>query len=162
MVLMISLLKLYNGFLGNNGAIINNSKFYRITLPISLVMVFSVYFLNKLFYYEMDLGTDGLALATLLVIFSANTFKLFFVKRKFSMTPFTNKSLLLLLIITVLYLSFNFWDFSVANLYLWKFPVHPIINMVLKSILIGVIYVFLILKLKISPEFDRLLKKYYK
>ena len=161
-VLMISLLKLYNGFLGNNGAIINNSKFYRITLPISLVMAFSVYFLNKLFYYEMDLGTDGLALATLLVIFSANTFKLFFVKRKFSMTPFTNKSLLLLLIITVLYLSFNFWDFSVANLYLWKFPVHPIINMVLKSILIGVIYVFLILKLKISPEFDRLLKKYYK
>jgi O-antigen/teichoic acid export membrane protein len=161
-VLMISLLKLYNGFLGNNGAIINNSKFYRITLPISLVMAFSVYFLNKLFYYEMDLGTDGLALATLLVIFSANTFKLFFVKRKFSMTPFTNKSLLLLLIITVLYLSFNFWDFSVANLYLWEFPVHPIINMVLKSILIGVIYVFLILKLKISPEFDSLLKKYYK
>jgi hypothetical protein len=78
------------------------------------------------------------------------------------MTPFTNKSLLLLLIITVLYLSFNFWDFSVANLYLWEFPVHPIINMVLKSILIGVIYVFLILKLKISPEFDSLLKKYYK
>ena len=48
-VLMISLLKLYNGFLGNNGAIINNSKFYKITLPISLIMAFSVYFLNKLF-----------------------------------------------------------------------------------------------------------------
>jgi len=161
-VLMISLLKLYNGFLGNNGAIINNSKFYRITLPISLTMAFLVYFLNKLFYYELDMGTNGLALATLLVIFSANTFKLFFVKRKFSITPFTNKSLLLLLIITVLYLSFNFWEFPVANVYLWDFPMHPIINMILKSVLIVVIYVFLILKLHISPEFDNLLKKYYK
>ena len=92
-VFMISFLKMYNGFLGNNGAIINNSKFYKITLPISLTMAFSVYFLNKLFYYELDLGTDGLALATLIVIFFANTFKLYFVKKKFLITPFTNKTL---------------------------------------------------------------------
>ena len=63
-VFMISLLKMYNGFLGNNGAIINNSKYYKVTLPFSLIMAFSVYFLNKLFYYELDMGTDGLALAT--------------------------------------------------------------------------------------------------
>jgi len=161
-VLMISSLKLYNGFLGNNGAIINNSKFYRITLPISVSMALSVYFLNKLFYYQLDMGTDGLALATLLVIFSANTFKLIFVKRKFSMTPFTNKSLLMLFIITALYLAFNFWDFPVDHIYLWKFPVHPIINIALKCILIIVVYVFLIFKLNISPELDNLLKKYYK
>ncbi|KGL64127.1 lipopolysaccharide biosynthesis protein [Polaribacter sp. Hel1_85] len=161
-VLMISSLKLYNGFLGNNGAIINNSKFYRITLPISVTMALSVYFLNKLFYYELDMGTDGLALATLLVIFSANTFKLFFVKSKFSMTPFTNKSLMMILIIAVLYLGFNFWDFPINNIYIWKFPIHPIINIALKSILILVVYIFLVLKLNISNEFDNLLKKYYR
>ncbi|OAD44489.1 lipopolysaccharide biosynthesis protein [Polaribacter atrinae] len=161
-VLMISVLKLYNGFLGNNGAIINNSKFYKITLPISISMALSVYLLNKLFYYELDMGTDGLALATLIVIFFANTFKLFFVKRKFSMTPFTDKSLKMILIITVLYLAFNFWDFSVSNIYLWKFPVHPIINIALKSILITVVYILVVLKLNISNEFDLLLKKYYK
>ncbi|MCG1035571.1 lipopolysaccharide biosynthesis protein [Polaribacter sargassicola] len=161
-VLMISLLKLYNGFLGNNGAIINNSKFYRITLPISVFMALSVYFLNKLFYYQLDLGTDGLALATLIVIFSANTFKLFFVKSKFSMTPFTNKSLLMIFVIIGLYLAFNFWDFPVRDIYIWKFPIHPIINIILKCILIIISYVFLIFKLNISPEFDNLLKKYYK
>ena len=159
---MISLLKLYNGFLGNNGAIINNSEFYKITLPISLTMAFSVYFLNKLFYYELDMGTNGLALATLIVIFSANTFKLFFVKRKFSITPFTNKSLLLFSIIAILYLTFNFWEFPFVNVYLWDLPIHPIINIILKSIIIVVIYVFLIFKLHISPEFDSLLKKFYK
>ena len=161
-VLMISLLKLYNGFLGNNSAIINNSKFYRITLPISLSMAISVYLLNKLFYYELDMGTDGLALATLIVIFTANTFKLFFVKLKFSITPFTNKSILLILIIAILYLFFNFWDFSVGNIYVWGLPIHPIVNILLKSVLILVVYLFLTFKLHISPEFDRLLKRYYK
>ncbi|MCL7763215.1 oligosaccharide flippase family protein [Polaribacter sp. Z014] len=161
-VLMISILKLYNGFLGNNGAIINNSKFYRVTLPISVFMALSVYFLNKLFYYQLDMGTDGLALATLIVVFLANTFKLFFVKSKFSMTPFTDKSLKMILIIALLYLAFNFWDFPICDVYLWRFPVHPIINIALKSILITVIYIFLVLKLHVSNEFDLLLKKYYK
>ena len=49
-VFMISLLKLYSGFLGNNGAIINNSKFYRITLPLGVGMALTVYFLNKLLH----------------------------------------------------------------------------------------------------------------
>ena len=161
-VFMISLLKMYNGFLGNNGAIINNSKFYKITLPVSLIMAFSVYFLNKLFYYELDMGTDGLALATLIVIFFANTFKLFFVKKKFSITPFTDKSFTMILIIAVLFLSFNFWDFPLSEIYLFKFPIHPIINMILKSILISIIYLFLVIKLNISKEITGLFKRFYK
>jgi O-antigen/teichoic acid export membrane protein len=161
-VLMISFLKMYSGFLGNNGAIINNSKFYRITLPIGVFMAVSVYFLNTLFYYELSLGTEGLALATLIVVVVANTFKLFFVKSKFSMTPFTDKSLKMMGIIAILYVGFNYWNFPIDNIYLWKFPIHPIINIALKSILIVVVYVFLVLKLNISPEIDRLVKRFYK
>ena len=161
-VFMISLLKLYNGFLGNNGAIINNSKFYKITLPVSVAMAISVYLLNKFFYYYLDMGTNGLALATLIVIFSANTFKLYFVNKKFSITPFTDKTFKMLFIITALFLTFNFWDFPIDNLFIWKFPIHPIINIGLKSILIVVIYIFLIFKLNISPELDLLLQKFYK
>ena len=161
-VFVISSLKLYNGLLGNNGAIINNSKFYRITLPISISMALSVYFLNKLFYYELEMGTDGLALATLIVIFLANSFKLFFVKTKFSITPYTNKTFKMILIIAILYLFFNFWDFPIENIYLFKFPIHPLINIFLKSILIVVIYLFLIFKFNISFELSNLFKKYFK
>jgi hypothetical protein len=129
-------------------------------------MAVSVYLLNKLFYYQLDMGTNGLALATLIVVFTANTFKLYFVKRRFSIAPFTNKSLLLILIITVFYLGFNFWDFPIDTIYLdiytWKIPIHPIIKIILKSILITIIYIFLIFKLNISPELDAILKKYYK
>jgi O-antigen/teichoic acid export membrane protein len=161
-VLMISILKLYNGFLGNNSAIINNSKFYKITLPLSLSMAFSVYFLNKLFYYELDLGTNGLALATLIVILTANTFKLFFVKSKFSITPFTDKSFIMIVIVTVMYLSFNFWDFPIHDMYMFKFPIHPVINIMLKSIIITFIYLFLVIKLNISTEITHLYKIFTK
>ena len=161
-VLMISLLKLFNGFMGNNGAIINNSKFYKIMLPISVCMALSVYLLNKLFYYELEMGTDGLALATLIVIFSANMFKLYFVKKKFSMTPFTQKTFIMIMIISLLYLLFNFWDFSIENMYVLNFPIHPIINIFLKSLCTIIVYLFLIFRFNISSEFSTLFKRYYK
>ena len=159
-VFMISLLKMYNGFLGNNGAIINNSKYYKVTLPFSVGMAFSVYFLNKLFYYDLEMGTDGLALATLIVIFTANTGKILFVKSKFSMTPFTNKSFIMILIIAMMYLAFNFWDFNVPVVELFGFPIHPIINIALKSLLITLIYFFIIIKFNISNDITRLYNRF--
>ncbi|KOY50525.1 lipopolysaccharide biosynthesis protein [Polaribacter dokdonensis] len=161
-VLMISLLKMYNGFLGNNGAIINNSKYYRVTLPFSVGMALSVYFLNRLFYYDLEMGTDGLALATLIVIFTANTGKILFVKSKFSMTPFTNKSFIMILIIALMYLGFNFWDFNVPEVYLFKFPIHPIINIALKSIIITLLYFYIIIKFNISNDITRLYNRFTK
>ncbi|MDC0176704.1 oligosaccharide flippase family protein [Polaribacter sp.] len=161
-VLMISLAKLYTMFLGSNGAIINNSKFYRVVLPLAIGMSVSVYFLNKFFYFNLELGTNGLAIATLLTILVFNTIKLWFVHHKFAITPFTNKSWRLILIILILFYFFYFWNFTFPEIELLKFSITPIINIALKSIMITVLYVFLVLKLNISKEFDLLLKKYYR
>ncbi|MCH3882443.1 MULTISPECIES: lipopolysaccharide biosynthesis protein [Tenacibaculum] len=149
-VLMISVAKLYNMFLGNNGAIINNSKFYRIALPIGVGMALSVYFLNN--YLFEFFRTDGFALATLITILIFNTLKIFFVKAKFNMTPFTNKSIQLILVILCVFLVFYFWNF----------PFHPILNILFKSILIVVSYLFMVLKMNISPEIDNLIKRFIK
>ena len=151
-VLLISLAKLYHMFLGNNGDIITNSKFYRIILPISLGTALSVYFLNKYFYFDLDLGTNGLAISTVITIFVFNTIKLWFVNYKFKMHPFTSKSWLMMFIILVLFSVFYFWDFSF----------HPLINIALKSALITVIYLFLVKKLHISAEINKLFKRYLK
>lgn len=161
-VLMISLAKLYTMFLGNNGVIINNSKFYRIALPLAVFMALSVYFLNTLFYYNLEFGTDGLALATLITLLISNTFKIWFVNRKFSITPFTNKSFLLVLIITALFFSFYFWDFSLPSVNILGIEIAPILNIIAKSILIVIFYVFLIMKLSVSEEINTLVKKYKK
>lgn len=159
-VLMISLAKLYTMFLGNNGAIINNSKFYKITLPFGVGMALSVYFLNKLFYFNLDFGTNGLAMATLITILVFNSAKLFFVKKKFSITPFTNKSLKMFCILVILLLSFYFWNFSVPTIKLLHRDLSPIVNIAFKSILITVFYLFLVVKLSISEQINLLLKKY--
>ena len=161
-VLMISLAKLYTMFLGSNGAIINNSKFYKVALPLALGMSLLVYFLNSFFYYTLNIGTDGLALATLITIVVFNTVKLWFVHHKFTITPFTEKSWKMILIIIVLFGTFYFWDFSLPEIEVLEFSITPLINIALKSILITGIYILLVLKLNISNEIGLLVKKYYK
>jgi O-antigen/teichoic acid export membrane protein len=151
-VLLISLVKLYNMFLGNNGDIITNSKFYRIVLPISLGTAILVYVLNKLFYFELGYGTTGLAFATFLTIFFFNSIKLWFVQWKFRMNPFTNKTFFMLFVIAGLFGVFNFWDFGF----------HPVINIGLKSVLIFVAYLVIIFKFHVSPEINQLFRKLLK
>ena len=155
-VLLISLVKLYNMFLGNNGDIITTSRYYRIVLPLSAGMALSVYFLNKLFYFELGYGTVGLAIATFITLFFFNTLKLWFVSAKFRMNPFTSKTFVMFCIVIVLFGAFYFWNFSL----------HPLINMVLKSFFIVTIYLVAVYKLHISPDINtmasRLIKKFLK
>lgn len=161
-VLMISLAKLYTMFLGNNGVIINNSKFYRIALPLAIFMALSVCFLNILFYNKLEFGTDGLAFATLITLIVANTFKIWFVKYKFSITPFTNKSFLLIFIIAILFFSFYFWNFSITTVSVFGIEIAPLLNIIAKSILIVIVYIFIIMKFSISEQINALVKKYIK
>ena len=146
-VLMISGAKMFTMFLGNNGAIINNSSFYRITLPLNLGMAFSVYFLN-IGLFEIY-GTDGLALATLIVILTFNCLRLFIVKYKLNITPITSKTLIVLLLIISIFAVFYFWNFSF----------HSLINIAFKSILIAFIYIYVAIKMNISPDINRLISK---
>lgn len=161
-VLMISFAKLYTMFLGSNGAIISNSKFYKITMPLAVGSSVLVYFLNKLFYFKLAFSTDGLAMATLCTIIILNSIKLWFVHYKFSITPFTPNSFKLFLIILLVFIGFYFWNFSFQGIYLFGFLISPIIHILLKTILIAFVYLFLVFKFKISDEFDVLLQKFYK
>ena len=149
-VLMISITKLYTMSLGNNGAIISNSKYYKILLPYAIAMALSVYFLND--WLISILSMNGAALSTLVVILIFNTIKVWYVQRKFNMQPYSGKTLLLFLLICIFFFAFYSWDFTF----------HPIINIVLKTTLISIIYVFLVFKLKISSEINNLISKFIK
>lgn len=146
-VLMISIAKLYNMFLGNNGAIISNSKYYKILLPYGIAMAVSVTYLNIVFIEKYNM--NGAALSTLIVILVFNTIKIWYVKKKFQILPFTNKTWLVSVVILVLFLSFYFWNFNS----------YPIVNIILKSGLIIICYVFLIYKLKLSTQINVLINK---
>ena len=65
-VLMISVSKLILMSFGCGPAILATSKFYKITLPFSILMAVSVYYLNDIF---IDIyGINGAALSTLIVV----------------------------------------------------------------------------------------------
>ncbi len=147
-VLMLSIAELYKLVLGTNGAILTNSKFYRMFFYFSLAMALSVILLNKWLIHE--LGIDGAALATLIVVLVFSTFKILYVQRKLKMHPFSEKTIKVLVLIGILYASFYFLDFGL----------HSILNIGLKSILITILYIIIIYKLNISEEVNNLLNRY--
>lgn len=149
-VLIISGAKLFKMYLGINGEIIINSKYYKMLLPIGIGMALSVAFLNNIL---IDLySTNGAAISTLIVVLFFSFIKLWYVKFKFSMTPHSNKTNHLLVLLVVIFVSFYFWDFFF----------HPIVNMILNTFLIAFVYLLIAYKLKISPEINNLISRIIK
>ena len=147
-VLLISISEMIKTAIGTNGAILTNSKYYKAFFYFSVAMALSVIILNR--WLISIFGIDGAALATLLVVFVYSIIKIFYVQRKLSMQPFTKDTLKVLLLITLVFFAFYFWNFSF----------HPIINILLKVVLISVVYLFLIIKLKVSEDIQEALKRY--
>jgi len=149
-VLIVSLAKLFDNSLGNNNAILFNSEYYKMVLLFGVLLAVLAIILN--FIFIPIYGIDGSAFATFLAVFIYNTVKLVFVRYKLHMQPFSWSSLKIVLLLIVFIALFFFWDFSF----------HPIINIVLKSILVGFIYVLLVYKLNISEDISEQIKKHLK
>ncbi len=146
-VFIIGLSKFYDVILGNNNAILLNTKYYRPVIFFGLLLVFMMIVLNMLLIPLY--GIEGSAWATLISILVYNTIKLLFVVKKMDLYPFTIKTFYSFGIIIIIFLGFYFWEF----------PFHPILNIALKSILISIIYVYLNYKMKISEEINEIISR---
>ncbi len=144
-VFMIGLSKYFDLILGNNNAIIFNTKYYRMVLFLGLMLVLVTFVLNVIFIPLY--GIVGSAFATLLSITLYSVAKLMFVVKRLNLYPFTPQTLYSIAITFVLFILF----------YFWQFPFHPIVGIVLKSILVTILYVYLNYKLVISIEINRFL-----
>lgn len=142
-VFMIGLSKFYDVFLGNNNSIIVNTKYYRTVLLFGIFTVLLMIVLNMIFIPLY--GIEGAAFATLLTIIIYNTIKLIYVIVKMNLNPFTIKTVYSFGILIASFLLFYFWDFNF----------HPVINILLKSILISIFYIFCNYKFAISEDFCR-------
>ncbi|GGZ68994.1 lipopolysaccharide biosynthesis protein [Algibacter mikhailovii] len=149
-VFIISLSKLYDTILGSNNAILFNSDYYRMVLVLGVVLVALMVMLNIIFIPW--LGINGAGVATFLAVFVYNSIKIYFVYRKFKIFPFTKQSLNIATLVLISTLLFYFWDF----------PFHPIINIALKSVLLGVLYVFVIYRFNFSADLSVQIRKYLK
>ena len=150
-VLLISVAKLSDNIIGNNNAILFNSDYYRVVLALGVLLAIMTVVFNMLLIPKY--GINGAGFATFMSIVVYNTAKVGFVYFKFKMSPFcanTFKALILILVFSVI---FYFWDFSF----------HPIINIGIKSLLVGISYGLIVYKMNLSEDitllFDKLLKK---
>ena len=149
-VFTIGLSKYFDLILGNNNAIIFNSKYYRAVLILGLLLVVLIVLLNM--YFIPNFGLNGAALATLIAITLYSLAKLLFVVLKMKLFPFTNKTLISLFLVLISFLVFYFWDFNF----------HPVINIALKSILVSGFYLGLSYYLKISSDINFVMNSVFK
>lgn len=147
-VLLISLVKLYDNMLGNNNSILFNSDYYRLVLGVGVVLAIMAFIFNMIFIPQF--GIMGAALATFLAFCIYNTSKIFIVSQKFKMHPFSIKTGYILLFTVVLTAGFYYWDF----------PFHPILNIILKSLLVSLVYVIIAYKFNFSKDVNLLISKY--
>ena len=150
-VFMIGLSKYFDLILGNNNAIIFNTKYYRAVLILGVLLVVLTVVLNMIFIPFF--GIIGSAFATLLSITLYSVAKLLFVVKRLHLYPFTKQTLHSMALTLVLFLAFYFWEF----------PFNPIISIVLKSAIMTIAYVYFNYKFVISIEInnviDTVLKK---
>lgn len=146
-VFTIGLSKYFDLMLGNNNAIIFNSKYYRMVLFLGLMLAFFAITLNM--WLIPRYGIDGAALATLIAITLYSLAKLLFVVLRMKLYPFTIRTVYALVVSLLTFFSF----------YYWEFDFHPLTNIVLKSILLTVVYGFVNYQMKLSAELNETLDK---
>jgi O-antigen/teichoic acid export membrane protein len=149
-VFLIGISKYFDLILGNNNAIIFNSKYYKMVLFLGLLLVFLTVSLNMFFIPRY--GIMGTAVATLLSITLYSLAKLLFVVKRMHLYPFTSQTLYSMAITFVLFLMFYFWEF----------PFHPIIAIVLKSVLATALYIYINYKFEISIEINQVINNLLK
>ena len=141
-VLIISVAKLIQMSFGCGPAILATSSFYKITLPFSISMAISVYFLND---YLIDLyGINGAAISTLIVLLIFTILKVLYIKVKLKIQPYNLNTIKIIVLISVLYFTLNSL----------KLNLYPLFNIIVKSVLISASYISLVYFLKLSKTIN--------
>jgi len=149
-VLLIGLVKLYDSFLGCNNAILYNSKYYRTVLWLGvflagMTILFNIWLIPRY-------GMEGAAIATFLAVFIYNTCKVAYVKAKFNMWPFTAETFKVLCLILLVGALF----------YVFQFPFHPLVNILIKLLLMSAMYIGILYRFKISEDVFGILSRFLK
>ncbi|WP_394972188.1 lipopolysaccharide biosynthesis protein [uncultured Croceitalea sp.] len=148
-VLLIGLAKVFDSLLGNNNAILYNSKYYKTVLLFGVCLAVLTILLNL--WLIPSMGIEGAALASFSAICLFNLLKLWYVNAKFKIQPFTTATGKVLGTLVVLGVLFSYLHFSF----------HPIINIILKSVLLVVIYAGILYRFKISEDVNGVLSKLF-
>ncbi len=146
-VFLIGLAKVFDSALGNINSILFNSEYYKTILLFGVCLALLTVLLNL--WLIPLLGIEGAALASFVSIFLFNLLKMVFVKLKFGLLPFTKQSFVVVGVL--LFLGILFWNVP--------FQFQPILNIILKSMLLTLVYLAILYRLKVSEDISGALQK---
>ncbi|MEM6967418.1 MAG: polysaccharide biosynthesis C-terminal domain-containing protein, partial [Bacteroidota bacterium] len=149
-VLVLGLAKIIDLATSVNSEIISYSKKYQFNFYALLILAVLNIVLNLVFIPIY--GLVGSAIATFCSVSIFNISKLIFIWVNFKMQPFTFTTLKILCVV----------GFCWSVIYFVSFNFHPIINIILRSTLLTVLYGSIILYFKISPDVNEMLYKWLK
>ena len=149
-VIIVSFGKLYSMSIGCINNIISNSKYYYYTFWFSLFSSVLAVILN--IYLITEFGIIGAAYATLIVLAIMNSLKIYLVKVKFNIHPYSRDTIKII-ILSVL----TFFVFS--NLQL---GFQPVINIIIKSSLVLILYTLSAYIFKLSDDVNIFIDKFNK
>ncbi|MCE2612018.1 polysaccharide biosynthesis C-terminal domain-containing protein [Flavobacteriaceae bacterium D16] len=148
-VFLIGLSRVFDALLGNNNAILFNSRYYRMVLLMGVFLALATIALNLVFIPMFQ--TEGAAMATCIAIFLYNSAKLIFVWNKFRISPFSKNTIRVLGLLVFIGVLF----------YALEFPFHPVLNIILKSSLMVLMYAGVLFRLRISEDINGIVKGWY-
>lgn len=149
-VIIVSLGKLYSMSIGCINNIISNSKYYYYTFWFSLFSSVLAVALN--IYLISEFGIIGAAYATLIVLVIMNTLKIYLVKAKFNIHPYSKDTIKIIVLSALTFFVFS-------NLQL---GFQPLINIIVKSSLILVLYTLSAYIFKLSDDVNIFIDKFNK
>jgi len=149
-VIIVSFGKLYSMSIGCINNIISNSKYYYYTFWFSLFSSVLAVVLN--IYLITDYGIVGAAYATLIVIIIMNSLKLYLIKVKFNIHPYSKDTAKIIVLSIIGFVIFS-------NL---KLDFQPVLNIIIKSSLILILYTLSAYIFRLSDDVNIFIDKFNK
>ncbi len=149
-VFWIGLAKVFDSLLGNNNSILYNSDYYRSILFFGVFLALMAIGLNL--WLIPAYGLNGAAIASFSAFFVYNCLKLYYVKLKFQISPFTRETVKVFCLLLVLGATFYYLQLSF----------HPIFNIIIKSVVLVLMYAFILYRFRISEDVYGVISKFLK
>ena len=149
-VIIVSFGKLYSMSIGCINNIISNSKYYYYTFWFSLfssilAVVFNIYLIT-------EYGIVGAAYATLIVLIIMNSLKLYLIKVKFNIHPYSRDTVKIIVLSILGFVIFS-------NL---KLDFDPVLNIIVKSSLVLILYTLSAYIFRLSDDVNIFIDKFNK
>ena len=149
-VIIVSFGKLYSMSIGCINNIISNSKYYYYTFWFSLFSSILAVLLN--IYLITKYGIVGAAYATLIVLIIMNSLKLYLIKVKFNIHPFSWDTVKIIVLSILGFVIFS-------NL---KLDFEPVLNIIIKSSLVLILYTLSAYIFRLSDDVNIFIDKFNK